>query len=486
MVTREHLPITPMTVGGHDRYASDGATIKSYNPANGELVGIFPEASAEDVDAAVASAKDAFSVWGRMSPQQRAARLNEFAHVIDEHQEELLLLDVTENGTPIRELRRDAEKASRQLRYFAGLALEAKGSSVPTDWDRINFSLRQPWGVVGKIIPFNHPLMFAAAKIAAPLAAGNTVVLKPSEHTSLSALRLGELSRGILPDGVLNVITGGAYPAGDQLVRHPDVRRLAFIGSAATGMAIQRAAAEVNVKHVTLELGGKNPLVVFEDADIDRAVGAALRGMNFSWQGQSCGSTSRLYVQRGIYDEFLSRLGEKLDRMKQGDPLDETTETGAIVSVSQYEKVQHYLNIGTTEGRLIAGGATPSDGTATSGLFVRPTLFADVDPRGRLMREEIFGPILAASPFDSYDDAIAKANDSQFGLTASVFTSDLRTAMRFARDVEAGYVWINEVSRHVEGTSYGGFKDSGIGREEDLGELLSYTQTKNVHVVFEE
>lgn len=486
MAVGEQTPITPMTVGGHDRYASDGATIESYNPATGELVGVFPAASADDVDAAVGAALEGFAVWRKMSPQQRGARLNEFAQVIDEHQDELLLLDVTENGTPIRELRRDAQKASRQLRYFAGLALEAKGSSVPTDWDRVNFSLRQPWGVVGKIIPFNHPLMFAAAKIAAPLAAGNTVVLKPSEYTSLSALRLGHLSRGILPDGVLNVITGGAHPAGDRLVRHPDVRRLAFIGSATTGMAIQRAAAEVNVKHVTLELGGKNPLVVFEDADIDRAIGAALRGMNFSWQGQSCGSTSRLYVQRGIYDEFVTRLGARLDSMKQGDPLDESTETGAIVSMPQFEKVKKYLDIGRAEGRLVAGGTFSGGGDGSTGLFVRPTLFADVAAGARLAKEEIFGPVLAASPFESYDDAIEKANDSDFGLTASVFTSDLRTAMRFARDIEAGYVWVNEVSRHVEGTSYGGFKDSGIGREEDLDELLSYTQAKNVHVVFEE
>lgn len=486
LTTSTDVKTTPMTIGGQDRLAADGATIDTFNPATGELIGRFPAAGAADVDAAVAAASAAFEEWRRFSPQKRQALLMRFADAVDAHQEELMHLDVAENGTPVREMRRDAEKASRQLRYFAGLSLEAKGHTVPTDWDRLNFSLRQPWGVVGKIIPFNHPLMFAAAKIAAPLAAGNTVVLKPSEFTSLSALRLGELSKGILPDGVLNVISGYGATAGDRLVRHPEVRRLAFIGSAATGRAIQAAAAEVNVKNITLELGGKNPLVIFEDADIDKAIKAAQRGMNFTWQGQSCGSTSRLLVQEGIYEEFVSRLGSALDAMKQGDPKDESTDTGAIVSAPQFEKVQKYIEVGKQEGRLIAGGTVLTDGEFAKGMFVRPTLFADIDQNARLAQEEIFGPVLSAIKFSDYDDAVAKANNSQFGLTAGVFTSNLATAMRFTRDVEAGYVWVNEVSRHVEGTSFGGYKDSGVGREEDLEELLSYTQAKNVHVVFED
>lgn len=488
-MNRDHVdetPITPMIIGGEQRQATGGRVIDSYNPADGRLVGRFPAATAQDVDAAVAAAAGAFEEWRRFSPQRRATLLNRFADVIDEHRDELMHLDVIENGTPVREIRRDAMKASHQLRYFSWLSLEAKGSTVPTDWDRVNYSLRQPWGVVGKIIPFNHPLMFAAAKIAAPLAAGNTVVLKPSEFTSLSALRLGELSRGILPDGVLNVITGYGAEAGDALVRHPEVRRLAFIGSATTGRAIQQAAASVNVKTVTLELGGKNPLVVFADADLDKAIAAAQRGMNFSWQGQSCGSTSRLFVQESIYEDFIARLGEALDRMRQGDPRDEATETGAIVSRPQFEKVQRYLEIGREEGRLIAGGSVLTEGEFSRGMFVRPTLFADIDPDARLAQEEIFGPILAAGTFTDYEDAVRKANMSQYGLTASVFTRDLQTALRFARDVESGYLWVNEVSRHVEGTGFGGYKDSGIGREEDLEELLSYTQAKNVHVNLED
>ncbi|GAA5148406.1 aldehyde dehydrogenase family protein [Microbacterium pseudoresistens] len=484
--TQNQPAITAMTIGGTDRLAADGATIDTLNPATGKVIGRFPAATKADVDSAVDAAATAFEEWRRFSPQRRQQALNAFADIIDQHQDELMHLDVAENGTPVREMRRDAQKASRQLRYFAWLSLEAKGHTVPTDWDRVNFSLRQPWGVVGKIIPFNHPLMFAAAKIAAPLAAGNAVVLKPSEFTSLSALRLGELSRGILPDGVLNVITGYGATTGDSLVRHPDVRRLAFIGSATTGRAIQRAAAEANVKNITLELGGKNPLVVFGDADIDKAVAAAQRGMNFTWQGQSCGSTSRLLVQEEVYEEFVNRLGASLDAMKQGDPADEGTDTGAIVNEPQFAKVKMYIEIGKQEGRLIAGGTVSGDEDSGGGMFVRPTLFADIDPGARLAQEEIFGPVLAATSFRDYDDALRKANDSQYGLTASVFTSDLRTAMRFARDVEAGYVWVNEVSRHVEGTAFGGYKDSGVGREEDIDELLSYTQAKNVHIVCED
>jgi acyl-CoA reductase-like NAD-dependent aldehyde dehydrogenase len=282
---------------------------------------------------------------------------------------------------------------------------------------------------------------------------------------------------------VVNVVTGLGAEAGEAIVAHPSVRRLAFTGHADTGRAIQRRAAEVAVKTVTLELGGKNPIVVFPDADVGAAIDGALRGMNFTWQGQSCGSTSRLVVHESIHADFVAALAERIETLKSGLPDREDTDTGAIVTTQQFDKVRSYIAIGREEGAtLVAGGVSPEDPELARGNFIRPTLFDGVRPDGRLAQEEIFGPVLAAMPFADYDEAVRIANGIRFGLTASVFTSDLRTAHRFARDVEAGYVWVNDSSRHFTGTPFGGFKDSGVGREEDLDEILSYTQVKNVNV----
>lgn len=477
---------TGMTIGGEAAYASDGGVIEAVNPATGENIGTFPAATREDVDKAAAAAGSAFAVWRKTEPEQRARALLDLARIIEEHQEELAALDVADNGSPIREMRNDTKIAVEQLCYFAGLVHQVRGETIPTSYDRINYTLQQPYGVVARIIPFNHPLMFAAAKIAAPIAAGNTVILKPSEHTSLSALRLGELSRGILPDGVLNVVTGYGHTAGDALVRHPDIRRLAFIGASDTGRSILAASASTNLKNVTLELGGKNPLVIFPDADLDKAVLAAQRGMNFTWQGQSCGSTSRLLIHRSIYEEFLDVLTAAVGTMRQGPPADDETETGSLVNAAQFEKVKHYLGMGKAQGaRVMAGGARLKGGGFDKGFFVPPTVFADVEPTSPLAMEEVFGPVLVAMPFDSYHEAISIANSVKYGLTASVFTQELRTAHKFARDIEAGYVWVNEVSRHFSATAYGGQKDSGLGREEGIEELFSYTQSKNVHINFE-
>ena len=475
--------VIPMLIGGEQRGATDGATLDATNPATGELLGRFPNATASDVDDAVTAATAAQAQWRRTEPAERQAALVQLADLIQENADELAMLDVADNGSPIREMRQDAGVAAAQLRYFAGLILQIRGETIPTSFDRLNYTLRQPFGVVGRIIPFNHPLMFAASKIAAPLAAGNAVIVKPSEHTSLSALRLGELAADVFPPGVVNILTGLGKTTGDAIVTHPGIRRLAFIGAAETGRSILARAASVNLKTVTLELGGKNPLVVFADADLDIAVAAAIRGMNFTWQGQSCGSTSRLLVDASIYDEFLDRLAAAIERMVSGPPSDPATETGAIVNLAQLEKVKSYVDLGQREGaRLLVGGNQLKDGDFANGNFIRPALFADVAPDSRLAQEEIFGPVLAAMPFRGYPDALRIANSVQYGLTASVFTADLAVAHSFARDVEAGYVWVNEVSRHTPGTPFGGFKDSGLGREEDIEELLSYTQVKNVHV----
>lgn len=486
-MTATRTDVTPMLIGGRFRGASDRGSIDAVNPATGEVIGRVPEATPQDVADAVAAAAAAYPDWRRVDPMQRAAALTTLADAIDAHAEELALLDVADNGSPVSEMRNDAGTASAQLRYFAGLVLQQRGETVPGSWDRMTYTLREPYGVVARIVPFNHPLMFAAAKMAAPLAAGNTVIMKPSEYTSLSALRLAELAADIFPPGVVSVVTGYGHTVGDALVTHPDIRRLAFIGSVPTGRTILARAASVNVKHVTLELGGKNPLVVFPDADLDKAIAAAQRGMNFTWQGQSCGSTSRLLVHASIYGAFVERLAAEVGALRSGPPSDPHTQTGAIVNIPQLEKVKQYVCLGQSEGaRLVVGGNQLTDGEFAKGNFVRPAVFADVAPDSRLAQEEIFGPVLATMRFADYDEAIRIANSVQYGLTASVYTRDLATAHRFARDVEAGYVWVNEVARHVHGTAFGGVKDSGLGREEDIAELLSYTQPKNVHVNFED
>jgi acyl-CoA reductase-like NAD-dependent aldehyde dehydrogenase len=472
-------------VGGELVRARSRETFAAVNPATGETIAQVPRCGPADVDDAVTAATVAQPAWRALDPLARARIVAQIADTVSEHAEELAVLDVTDNGSPIREMRRDAFIAAGQLRYFAGMALQLRGDTIPTGHDRLNYTLHEPFGVVGRIVPFNHPLMFAAGRLGAPLIAGNTVIMKPSEHTSLSALRLGQLIRDIVPPGVVNILTGYGSEAGDALVADPAVRRIAFIGSVPVGRAIQRRAAAHAIKTVTLELGGKNPIVVFEDADLDAAVDGAVRGMNFTWQGQSCGSTSRLLVHESIQDELVGRLAERLEAMRSGSPADEATETGAIVNRGQYEKVLDYVRIGCEEGaRVVAGGHALDTGEYSRGLFVRPTLFDGVRPESRLAQEEIFGPVLAAMPFETYDEALLIANGVSYGLSASVFTRDLATAHRFARDVQAGYVWVNDASVHFPGTDFGGVKDSGVGREEGFGELLSYTQAKNVNVRF--
>jgi acyl-CoA reductase-like NAD-dependent aldehyde dehydrogenase len=475
-----------LLIGGGLTAATQGEELAVINPATGEEVGRAPSAQPEDVDRAVAAAQAAFKDWGRRPAADRARLVRELADLIEAHAEELAVIDTADNGTPLRVMRGDANLAVGQLRYFAGLALELRGDSIPTpEAGSLDFSLREPFGVVGRIVPFNHPLMFAASKLAAPLVAGNTVVLKPSQHTSLSALRLGELCREALPPGVVNVLSGRGSVIGDHLVRHPGVPRLALTGSVEVGRRMQQEAAQSSIKVVTLELGGKNPIIVFEDADRGAALDGVLRGMNFNWQGQSCGSTSRLYVQRAVFNGFVAELGRRMDEMIVGDPFDERTDVGAVVSLQQFESVSGFIARGLEDPALtlVAGGAPGHDGS--SGCFIRPTLFTAEREDEFLATHEIFGPVLIAMPFDEYDDVIARANSLPLGLTASVWTEDLATAMSATRDLETGYVWINWSSTHVPGTAFGGIKDSGVGREEGPEELYSYTQAKNVYIRFQ-
>ena len=472
-----------MLIGGELVSSASGATTDVYDPSSGAVIARIPRGSTTDVDAAVNAARSAFRAWSRRSILERAELVRALADVVTDHGEELAMLDTIDNGSPIGVMRNDYKLAVEHLRFFAGAALMLKGDSIPVaDRDAVDFSIRQPFGVVGRIVPFNHPFMFAASRIAAPLVAGNTVVLKPAEATSLSALRLGELARDVLPAGVLNVVSGPGSDVGDRLVTHPDVPRLAFTGSEGVGRGIQERAASAAVKVITLELGGKNPMIVFPDADLEEAVAGAIRGMNFAWQGQSCGSTSRLYVHRSVYDGFIKELGARMDAMRMGDPKLEDTECGPVVSRAQYEKVSSYIRGGVEQqGLELVAGGVPDD--AEPGYFIRPTLFSAPDgERGPMFTEEIFGPVLVAAPFDDYDEVIDRANALPLGLTASVWSRDLRTAMSAVRDLETGYVWVNWSSTHIPGTSFGGVKNSGVGREEALEELENFTHSKNVYI----
>ncbi len=348
----------------------------------------------------------------------------------------------------------------------------------------MHFTIREPYGVVGRIIPFNHPIKFAANALAAPLMAGNCVVLKPPETSPLSATILGEICRQVLPPGVVNIVTGYGLPAGDAIARHPKVKRLAFTGSVPTGRAIQRAAAEGGIKHVTLELGGKNPLIAFPDMDPDKIAQIAVAGMNFAWQGQSCGSTSRLLLHELLYKPVLERVVERVAALRLGDPLDDKSQMGPINSKRHYERVCAMVESGRAEGaRLMTGGKRPNGSEFKRGYWLEPTVFADVKPTMKIAREEIFGPVLSVFSWKDENEVIALANATEYGLTASIFTNDIKTAFRAARAIKSGYVWINGASGHFYGTPFGGFKNSGLGREEGIDELLSYTEVKTVHVL---
>jgi betaine-aldehyde dehydrogenase len=458
-----------------------GRYVDTPNPGTGESLGKVAESGAEDVDAAVKAAKRAYKEWKRVPPLERAKMLKKIAEVLRNNAGELAMIDAADCGNPIAEMIMDATIAAAQIEFFAGLVTEMKGHSIPMGPDRLNFSVREPFGVVGRIVPFNHPFMFIAGKAAAPLAAGNTVVMKPPEQAPLSSLRLAELVDGLLPPGVFNIVPGGKE-AGAALASHPDVAKIALIGSVPTGKAVMRAASDT-LKSVLLELGGKNALIAYPDADPDAVAGGVIGGMNFTWCGQSCGSTSRAFVHEKIYDAVLEKVKTHVAYYKPGIPTDPATTMGTIVSKVQYDRVMSYIESAKAEGaRLIAGGKRPTDPALAKGFYVEPTVFADVTPRMRIAREEIFGPVLSIFKWSDETKMLEEVNAVEYGLTSSIWTNDLSTAHRTAAAVQAGYIWVNEVSKHFLGAPFGGFKQSGIGREESFEEILSFTQEKNIHV----
>jgi betaine-aldehyde dehydrogenase len=467
--------------GGSWHLSREGLSGETLNPGTGESLGEVANASKTDVDTAVASARVASREWQATLPLERGRILKAIAEIVRAHAGELAMLDAANCGNPVTEMMGDAQVAAAQLEFFGGLVTEMKGASIPMGPDAVNLSVRQPLGVVARILAFNHPFMFCAGKMAAPLAAGNTLVVKPPEQAPLSALRLAELVQGVLPPGVFNVVPGGRE-AGAALAAHPDVAKVAIIGSVPAGRAVMRAASDNN-KQVLLELGGKNALIAFPDADPNEVADAAIRGMNFGWCGQSCGSTSRAFLHEAIHDSVLQLIGERIGRYKPGIPTDPRTTMGAIVSRQQLDRILGYVESGKAEGaRLLCGGRAPEDPSLAGGFYLEPTVFFDVAPRMRIAREEIFGPVLAVLEWSDERRMLDDVNALEYGLTCSIWTNDLSTAHRTAMAVEAGYVWINDVSRHFLGAPFGGVKQSGIGREECLEELLGFTQEKNIHI----
>lgn len=458
-----------------------GGYLDTMNPATGESLGPCAEANALDVDAAAQAAHKAFTGWSKMKPLERAALLKQLASTLRTHANEFALLDAANCGNPVARMIHDALSAAETIEYFAGLATEVKGEIIPMGDGIINLAAREPYGVCGRIVAYNHPMKFTAAKMGPPLAAGNTVIMKPPYQAPLSAYRMMEVIDGILPPGVINIVTGGKE-CGEALVAHPLIPRISLTGSVPTGRAIARGAAD-RLKHVTLELGGKNACIIYPDADIDKAIAGAVKGMNFTWCGQSCGSTSRLFVHASVHDRVVAGLLEAIKSYQPGLPTEMSTTMGAIVSRAQFDKVMGYIDLGKREGAtLVFGGKRPDAPHLANGFFIEPTVFTGVTQSMHIANEEIFGPVLSVIRWSDEDALFEQVNAVEYGLTCSIWTTSLSHAHRAASRTQAGYVWINNSSQHFLGTPFGGYKQSGLGREDSFEELLSYTQIKNVNI----
>jgi aldehyde dehydrogenase (NAD+) len=487
MASAPPITIKPgkLFIGGKWVDAASGKTFATTNPATGETLTMLAEAGEVDADAAVNAARAAytFGPWAEMAAADRAKILWKIGDLVDKNVEEIGTLETLDNGKPIFESRYvDMPMVAEVFRYFAGWATKIMGETVPVRGPFLNYTLREPIGVVAAITPWNFPLLLASWKIAPALAAGNTVVLKPAQLTSLSALRLGEICQEAgLPDGVLNILTGSGKVLGRALVTHPGVDKVAFTGSTAVGQEIARNAID-SLKHVTLELGGKSPNIVFADADLEAAVRGATIGI-FYGKGEVCAAGSRLFVERSIKDAFMEKLLDRVKKMQPGDPMDPKTRFGSLVSEQQMQTVLGYVEKGTAEGaKLVAGGSRVTTLGNGKGCFVQPTVFDGVTNNMTIAREEIFGPVLATIAFDDVEDAIRQANDNPYGLAAAVWTRDIAKAHKVARRLQAGTVWVNTYNNYDPAASFGGYKKSGYGRELGAAALEHYTQLKSVWV----
>lgn len=474
-----------MLFDGAWRGARSGRRFVVHDPATGDELASVPDAGAEDVDAAVDRAVVAARKWSSLELRERIRCLRLAADAIRGHAERLALVDSMGSGNPIASVRREVDQAVAMIDLMCSLALGVRGETIPVSGSALDFTLREPYGVVARIIPFNHPFMFSVTKLVAPLVAGNSVILKPSPYGCLSSLEVARMFDEFLPPGVLSVITDAGSEAGRALVGHPKVKRIAFTGSAGTAQRIMAEGATGGIKHFTFELGGKNPLIVFPDAALADAVEAGVNGMNLTATlGQSCGSTSRAFVHESLYDEFVEAVAERFEALVPGIPTDYDTQIGCLSSEAQFRRVDGYVKGARAEGaKLVTGGAKPGGSLFEAGHFYAPTLFAEVRHGMQISREEVFGPVLSVIRWTDEEQMFEQVNDVDLGLTANILTHDIGTAHRAVRRVEAGYVWVNSLDgRHWPAAPFGGYKNSGVGAEECADEILSYLQTKNVWV----
>ena len=462
--------------------ASDGKVFTAYNPATGEKLAECAEATKEDVDAAVKAAWAAFPAWRDMGIAERAGILEKIADIIDENAELLATIESMDNGKPIREtMAIDVPYSSDHFRYFAGAIRVEEGKVSVLDGNMMSLILREPIGVVGQIVPWNFPFLMAAWKLAPALAAGNCIVFKPSSTTSLSVLTLVKLIGHLLPPGVLNVVTGGGSRSGQYMLDHPGFRKLAFTGSTEVGLDVAKAAADKLIP-ATLELGGKSANIYFDDCKWDMAIDGLQLGILFN-QGQVCCAGSRVFVQEGIYDKFVEAAVKAFNSVNVGDPLDPNTQMGAQVDQGQLRKIMSYVNLAKEEGATIACGGEPyTDGACANGSFMKPTLIVNATNDMRVAQEEIFGPVAVVIKFKTEEEVIAMANDSVYGLGGAVWTRDINRAIRVARGVETGRMWVNTYNQIPSGAPFGGYKQSGIGRETHKVILEHYTQQKNIMI----
>ncbi|MCK2018228.1 MULTISPECIES: aldehyde dehydrogenase family protein [Peribacillus] len=470
-----------LLINGELVEAASGKTFETLDPSNGKVLAVVSEAGPEDVDKAVKAARTAFDKgpWKKMSASDRSRLIYKLADLMEEHKEALAQLDTLDNGKPIGETTNaDVPLAIDHFRYYAGWTTKIVGQTIPVAGNYFNYTRHEAVGVVGQIIPWNFPLLMAAWKLGAALATGCTIVLKPAEQTPLSALYLGQLAlEAGFPPGVLNVIPGFGETAGSPLVDHPDVDKIAFTGSTSVGKMIMRQAS-ATVKKISLELGGKSPNIILPDADMSKAIPGALMGIMFN-QGQVCCAGSRLYIQKKSYDNVVADLVSHAKNIKQGAGLDPSTQIGPLVSSEQMERVGGYIEKGKSEGAEVVTGGNYGQG---EGYFVTPTIFAGVEDEMTIAKEEIFGPVVAAMPFDDLDDVINRANNSEYGLAAGLWTQDVKKAHYVANELKAGTVWVNCYNAFDAASPFGGYKQSGIGREMGSYALDNYTEVKSVWI----
>jgi betaine-aldehyde dehydrogenase len=475
-----------LLIGGRWTGGEKDATFDIVEPATGEVMGRAAVASPADVDAAVKAARAAFEAgrWSNMPASGRARVLHRIAELIRADVDRLARLEARNAGKPIRDARDEVLGAAQCFEYYAGAATRIFGETIPVSSPGLDFTLREPVGVVALIVPWNFPLSIASWKVAPALAAGNAAILKPASYTPLTAIELGRIGlEAGLPEGVLNILTGPGGTTGNALAGHPGVDKIAFTGETLTGVSILQRAAP-NITRVSLELGGKSPNIIFEDADLEKAAPAAV-GSVFGNAGQDCCARSRAFVQRSIAREFDDRVAAGSKALKVGDPLDEQTEMGPLISVKQRERVQGYIEVGRQEGaRLIAGGSTPK-GRPAEGSFLEPTVFDQADNRMRIAQEEIFGPVLTIIPFEDEAEVVRLVNENQYGLSGSIWTRDIGRALRVAKAVRTGVLSINSSRSVHQEAPFGGYKRSGIGRELGMHALQLYTEVKNVFISLE-